>query len=77
LLNALEEFDLPPDFVPPEKALSELTTLLKSAQQNRKKVLGNGLEDDENRELLLTSDVHTAVRRVKRGLSKVGMFPAG
>jgi hypothetical protein len=43
LLNALEESDLPPDFVPPEAALSELATLLKRAQQNRKEVLGNGL----------------------------------
>ena len=62
--------------MPLEQALQDLTSRLKAAcQGSPAAVLSSGLTDDETRKLLWTSDIHLAVKLVKRGLSNLGMLP--
>jgi hypothetical protein len=55
----------------PVEAFSQLEAMMKSVREDFLR-LHNGLDDKDNRELMLTSDLGKVVRLITKGLSKLG-----
>ena len=79
LLDARNQFTLPPDVRLTQDLLDALFTFVVRAREKPAETLQTGLSDEETREMLRTRSISTAVGLVKKGLEstkKLRSLPA-
>lgn len=75
LLDAANQFGMPPDLADLQNSLDALFDFVLKARTNLSGILRTGLSDQENRELLTTSNVSNAVHLVRSGLVSSNKLP--